>query len=93
MIHEVMLMAYEQGFEEGRKQAYGAEELKHKERIAYEEGYNQGVEEGKGQALEEIKALKASNHKLRMDRDFSHNPHDNIYATLKNYDAEKEYDK
>ena len=51
LIHECMLMAYEQGIEEGRKQA-----------------------------LTEIKALKEQLHKQRMDKDFSHRPEKNSYS-------------
>ena len=51
LIHEVMLMAYEQGIEEGRKQA-----------------------------LTEIKAHKEQLHKQRMDKDFSHRPEKNTYS-------------
>lgn len=50
--------------------------------ILMEEAYEEGIEEGKRQALEQIKTLKEQNHKLRMDRDFSHNPEKNIYAKM-----------
>ena len=51
LIHEVMEMCYEQGIEEGRKQA-----------------------------LTEIKALKEQMHKERMEKDFSHRPEKNSYS-------------
>lgn len=55
-----------------------AEEVKKKLiHIVMEEAYEEGVEEGKKQALEQIKTLKEQikilkehNHKLRMDKDF-----------------------
>ena len=50
--------------------------------ILMEEAYEEGIEEGKRQALEQIKTLKEQNHKLRMDKDFSHNPERNIYAKM-----------
>lgn len=50
--------------------------------IVMQEAYEEGIEEGKRQALEQIKALKEQNHKLRMDKDFSHNPERNIYAKM-----------
>lgn len=54
LIHIVMEMAYEQGVEEGRKQAM--------------------------LAMTELKAEKEKAHKERMDRDFSHHPSKNIYG-------------
>lgn len=60
-----------------------AEEVRNKLiHIVMEECYEQGIEEGKRQSLEQIKALKEQNHKLRMDKDFSHNPERNIYAKM-----------
>lgn len=60
-----------------------AEEVKKKlVHIIMEEAFEEGVEEGKRQALEQIKTLKEQNHKLRMDKDFSHNPERNIYAKM-----------
>lgn len=50
--------------------------------IVMQEAYEEGIEEGKRQALEQIKTLKEQNHKLRMDKDFSHNPERNIYAKM-----------
>lgn len=60
-----------------------AEEFKRKTiNIVMQEAYEEGIEEGKRQALEQIKTLKEQNHKLRMDKDFSHNPERNIYAKM-----------
>ncbi len=50
--------------------------------IVMQEAYEEGYAEGRRQAYEEIKWMKECKHKERMEKDFSHNPHENIYAKL-----------
>lgn len=50
--------------------------------VVMEMAYEQGIEEGRKQAVEEIKRMKEVAHKERMERDFSHHPSRNIYTSM-----------
>lgn len=61
-----------------------AEEVKKKLiHIVMQEAYEEGIAEGRRQAMQamaDVKADKEKAHKERMDRDFSHHPNRNIYG-------------
>ena len=63
-----------------------AEEAKKKLiHILMKEAYEEGIKEGKKQAMQamtELKAEKERKHKERMERDFSHHPQENTYTRM-----------
>ena len=80
-----MVKAIEDSYKEGDEDMGAGEVKKKLIYIVMQEAYEEGIKEGKKQAMQamtDVKAEKERKHKERMERDFSHHPQENTYTRM-----------